>query len=478
MGAQKIGLIVGPVAAGLMLLLGPPEGLNPAAWGTAALMVLMATWWATEAIPIPATSLLPLVVLPLIEAGTPRQVGADYAHYIVLLLLGGFIIAMGIERWDLHKRIALNVIARVGAAPKSLIFGFMLATAMLSMWISNSATTLMMMPIALSAAHALGDKSGKFAAALLLGICYAASIGGVATPIGTPTNLIAINWLQVEMGASIGFPQWMAFGIPAAAVMIPIAWWAVTRGLPHLEGGRAVVERVREQIRSLGRMTQPEFRAALVFGVVALLWVSRLWTVDLIDAAGWSVPKGFNGAEVDMMIAIAGGVMMFIVPAGGGTKRALLSWEEAERLPWGVLVLFGGGIALGNAVSRTGLSEWLGNHLSVMSSFPPILFIAVVVVLVIFLTELTSNVATMTTLAPILGALAVAVGMAPESLLGPAAVAASCAFMLPVATAPNAIVYSTGQVPIQTMMRKGLKINLIGIAVITAIGYWIAPLVL
>ena len=478
MGAQKIGLVLGPVAAGLMLLLGPPDGLNPAAWGTAALMVLMATWWATEAIPIPATSLLPLVVLPLIEAGTPRQVGADYAHYIVLLLLGGFIIAMGIERWDLHKRIALNVIARVGAAPKALIFGFMLATAMLSMWISNSATTLMMMPIALSAAHALGDKSGKFAAALLLGICYAASIGGVATPIGTPTNLIAINWLQVEMGASIGFPQWMAFGIPAAAVMIPVAWWAVTRSVPQLEGGHAVVQRVREQLSALGRMTQPEFRAALVFGVVALLWVSRLWTVDLIDAAGWSVLKGFNGAEVDMMIAIAGGVMMFIVPAGGGEKRALLSWEEAERLPWGVLVLFGGGIALGNAVSRTGLSEWLGSHLSVMSSFPPILFIAVVVALVIFLTELTSNVATMTTLAPILGALAVAVGMAPESLLGPAAVAASCAFMLPVATAPNAIVYSTGQVPIQTMMRKGLAINLIGIGVITAIGYWIAPLVL
>jgi sodium-dependent dicarboxylate transporter 2/3/5 len=478
MAAQKIGLVLGPVVAGLLLLLGPPDGLNPSAWGTAALMVLMATWWATEAIPIPATSLLPLVVLPLIEAGTPKQVGADYAHYIVLLLLGGFIIAMGIERWDLHKRIALNVIARVGAAPRSLIFGFMLATAMLSMWISNSATTLMMMPIALSAAHALGDRSGKFAAALLLGICYAASIGGVATPIGTPTNLIAINWLQVEMGASIGFPQWMAFGVPAAAVMIPVAWWAVTRGLPQLDGGHAVVQRVREQLGKLGRMTQPETRAALVFGVVALLWVSRLWTVDLIDAYGWNVLKSFNGAEVDMMIAIAGGAMMFIVPAGGGESRALLSWEEAERLPWGVLVLFGGGIALGNAVSRTGLSEWLGEHLSAMSSFPPILFIAVVVALVIFLTELTSNVATMTTLAPILGALAVAVGMAPESLLGPAAVAASCAFMLPVATAPNAIVYSTALVPIQTMMRKGLAINLIGIAVITAIGYWIAPLVL
>ncbi|KCZ94200.1 anion transporter [Hyphomonas johnsonii MHS-2] len=461
-----------------MLLAGAPEGLSFAAWGTAALLVLMATWWATEAIPIPATSLLPLFVLPLIEAGTPRQVGADYANYIVLLLLGGFIIAMGIERWDLHKRIALNVISRVGAAPKALIFGFMLATGLLSMWISNSATTLMMMPIALSAAHSLGDKSGRFATALLLGICYAASIGGVATPIGTPTNLIAIKWLETEMGATIGFPQWMAFGIPAAALLVPVAWWVVTRALPRFEGGHVVLEQVRREKHAMGRMSQPEQRVAIVFGVVALLWVSRQWSVQLLDFLGWGVLAQYGGAEVDMMIAIIGAVVMFLVPAGAGSGRALLTWQEAERLPWGVLVLFGGGIALGNAVSRTGLSEWLGSQLAVMQSFPPILFVAVVVALVIFLTELTSNVATMTTLAPILGALAVAVGMAPSSLLGPAAVAASCAFMLPVATAPNAIVYSTGHIAVGDMIRHGFRINLIGIGVITLIGYWIAPLVL
>ena len=466
MGVKKVGLVLGPTLAGLMLLIGAPEGLSFAAWGTGALMVLMATWWASEAIPIPATSLLPLVVLPLIEAGTPRQVGADYANYIVLLLLGGFIIAMGIERWDLHKRIALNVISRVGAAPKALIFGFMLATALLSMWISNSATTLMMMPIALSAAQTLDDKSGRFATALLLGICYAASIGGVATPIGTPTNLIAINWLQVETGGNIGFPQWMAFGVPAAMLMVPAAWWSLTRTLPKFSGGQDVLDRVRHDKRALGRMTPPEKRVAIVFAAVALFWVSRLWTVDLLNAAGWETLAGYGGAEVDMMIAMAGALVMFLVPAGGDEKRMLLNWEEAERLPWGVLVLFGGGIALGNAISRTGLSEWLGQQLSVMST------------LVIFLTELTSNVATMTTLAPILGALSVAVGMAPESLLGPAAVAASCAFMLPVATAPNAIVYSTGQIPVQEMVRRGLRVNLIGIVVITLIGYLIAPLVL
>ena len=478
MTAQRIGLVFGPVLAGLMWMWGAPDGLTGPAWGTAALLVWMAVWWATEAIPIPATSLLPLVVLPLIDAGSPKTVGADYANHIVLLLLGGFIIAMGIERWDLHKRIALNVVVRVGASPTALIFGFMAATALLSMWISNTATTLMMVPIALSASRSLGNQDNKFTVALLLGVCYAASIGGVATPIGTPTNLIAINWLQQEFGANIGFPQWMAFGVPSALLLVPAAWWSVTRGLPKMSDGAAIIRNVRGQRDALGKMTEPERRAAMIFGVVAMLWVTRLLTVDALEEAGWDVLAGYGGAQVDMMIAIAGALAMFLVPAGGGQGRSILNWEEAERLPWGVLILFGGGIALGNAVSRTGLSAWLGERLEVLSVFPPILFVAAVVILVIFLTELTSNVATMTTLAPILGALAVAVGVSPESLLAPAAVAASCAFMLPVATAPNAIIYASGAVPIQQMMRRGLYVNLLGVVIITAIGYWIAPLVL
>jgi sodium-dependent dicarboxylate transporter 2/3/5 len=476
--AKSIGRVLGPVLALAMLMAGTPDGLSFAAWGTACLLVWMAIWWATEAIPIPATSLLPLVVLPLIDAGSPKTVGADYMNHIVVLLLGGFVVAMGIERWDLHKRIALNVVARVGTAPKALILGFMIATALLSMWISNTATTLMMMPIALSAAAALGGDSHKLTAALLLGICYAASIGGVATPIGTPTNLIAINWLQAEAGATIGFPQWMAFGIPAAILLIPVAWWSVTRGLPKLAGGEAMRGDIHRQLDALGRTTTPEMRAAAVFGVVATLWVLRLLIVGSLDAAGWSLLSTYSGAQVDMMIAIFGAVLMFLIPAGAGEKRALLDWHEAERLPWGVLILFGGGIALGNAVSRTGLSTWIGEQLGVLHSLPPLFFIAAVVTLVIFLTELTSNVATMTTLAPILGALAVGVGVAPESLLGPAAVAASCAFMLPVATAPNAIVYASGEVSMAQMMKRGLRINIAGIIIITAIGYWIAPLVL
>ncbi|MEO1101345.1 MAG: SLC13 family permease [Pseudomonadota bacterium] len=474
--AKRIGLLAGPALALALQLIPAPEGLSPAAWGVASLMTLMAVWWATEAIPIPATSLLPLVVLPVIGAGTTREASAGYSSPIVMLLLGGFIIALGIERWGLHKRIALNVVSRVGSNPGALIFGFMAATALLSMWISNTATTLMMVPIALSAAAALHDKSGRFVTALLLGVCYAASIGGVATPIGTPTNLIAIDWLENNAGATIGFPQWMAYGVPAMLLLVPAAWWSVTRGLPKLAGGEAMMRDIRDQRDHLGTITPPEARAALLFGIVALFWIMRVPVQETARAAEMDLPWLYG--VTDMGIAIAGGVAMFLVRAGGGERRALLTWEEAVKLPWGVLVLFGGGISLGQSVTRTGLSEWLGDQLGALSVLPPIFFIAAVVALVIFLTELTSNVATMTTLAPVLGALAGAVGAAPESLLAPAAVAASCAFMLPVATAPNAIIYATGEVTIAQMMRNGLRVNLMGVVIITLIGAYIAPHVL
>jgi len=471
--------MLGPALAALMLLFGPPEGLSHAAWGTGALMVLMAVWWATEAIPIPATSLLPLFVLPLVGAGSPAQTGSDYANHIVILLLGGFIVALGIERWNLHQRIALNVISRVGTSPGAIVFGFMLATAVLSMWISNTASTLMMVPIAISASAVLGSVSKHFTTALLLGVCYAASIGGVATPIGTPTNLIAISWLQTEAGAHIGFAQWMAFGLPAMALLLPVAWWNVTRGMPvRSENAEAVSAHVKSQLIGIGKMTVQETRVAIVFGITATLWLLRLPLQLFLEASGIELLANYGGAEVDMMIAIFGGVLMFLVPAGGGEDRGLLNWQEAEQIPWGVLLLFGGGIAMGKAISRTGLSEWIGENLRVLDVLPPLIFIVIVVALVIFLTEVTSNVATMTTLAPVLGSLAVALGTAPESLLGPAAVAASCAFMLPVATAPNAIVYGTGHITIQQMIRKGFYINLAGIVIIAAVGYWIAPLVL
>ncbi|MEM7328608.1 MAG: SLC13 family permease [Pseudomonadota bacterium] len=474
--ARRIGLWLGPAAASIMLLIGAPEGLGFSAWATGALMVWMAVWWATEPIPIPVTSLLPLVLIPLIGAGTAREAAAGYSSPIVMLLLGGFIIALGIERWGLHKRIALNIVARVGSHPAALIFGFMLATALLSMWISNTATTLMMVPIALSAAAALKDPSGKFVTALLLGVCYAASIGGVATPIGTPTNLIVIQWLEENSGTTIGYAQWMSFGLPAMVLLVPVAWFVVTRTLPKLDHAHAALAEIHQQRAGLGPVSAPEARAALVFGIVASMWILRAPAQLFAESQAWDTPWLF--AIGDMGIAIAGAIAMFLVPAGRTQNRAILRWDEAVKLPWGVLILFGGGISLGQALTRTGMAAWIGDQLTTLSVLPPILFIAVVVALVIFLTELTSNVATMTTLAPILGILAGAVGAAPESLLAPAAVAASCAFMLPVATAPNAIIYATEKVPIAQMIQRGVRINLIGIVIITAIGFWLAPLVL
>lgn len=474
---RKIGLAGGPVLALLMILVGPPEGLGFAAWATGALLVWMAVWWATEPVPIPATSLLPLVMLPLIGGGSPADAAAGYATPVVLLLLGGFIIALGIERWDLHKRIALHVVARSGNRPRALVAGFMIATALLSMWISNTATTLMMVPIVLSVAASLEDgEDHRFTLALLLGVCYAASIGGVATPVGTPTNLIALDALSKINGDEIGFGTWIRFGVPAMILLVPAAWVGVTLGLPkRLDTGAAQAE-ITGQLKALGSMTTPERRVAGVFAIVAGLWISRVFVQDIATAADFT-PAWLMGIS-DMGIAIFGACLMFLIPAGKSQKRMLLTWDEAERLPWGVLILFGGGISLGRAITRTGLSDWLGNQLEVLSILPPIFFVAAVVALVIFLTELTSNVATMTTLAPILGSLAIAIGTDPASLLAPAAVAASCAFMLPVATAPNAIIYATGRVPVAAMMRSGLRINLAGVLIITAIGYWIAPAVL
>jgi sodium-dependent dicarboxylate transporter 2/3/5 len=475
--AQFTGLLLGPLLAGLLLLAPQPEGLSPEGWRVAALLILMAVWWATEAIPIPATSLLPLIIIPIIGAGSAGESAAGYSSTIVLLLMGGFIVAMGIERWNLHTRIALNIVAQAGSHTRLIIAGFMLATALISAWISNTATTLMMVPIAISVARESGDKTGLFSKALLLGICYAASIGGVATPIGTPTNLIAIEWLQKNTGNDIGYLQWMAFGVPAMLLLIPFAWFVVTRGLPHSgkEQGSSAENEVKSHLAGLGRISRPEARVAMVFGLIAFLWVIRERFQHFFgEVPGLKWSMGIS----DMGIAAFGAVLMFLVPAGDGEKRSLLTWEEAVKLPWGVILLFGGGISLGNAVNRTGLAKWLGELLSGLEGAPAVAIVLVVVILVVYLTEVTSNVATMTTLAPVLGAFAIGIGVAPSSLLAPAAVAASCAFMLPVATAPNAIVYASGHITVKDMIKAGFWINAGAVVIITIIGAYLAPLVL
>jgi solute carrier family 13 (sodium-dependent dicarboxylate transporter), member 2/3/5 len=457
-----------------LMLIGPPDGLSRAAWACAALLVLMATWWATEAIPIAVTALLPLAVLPLFGVSTPKAIAQSYSDPIVLLLMAGFMIALGLERWGLHRRIALNAVAAVPGGARTLIASFMIATALISMWISNTATTLMMLPIALSAASVTGRGSGAFSSALLLGICYAASIGGLATPVGTPTNLIAIQLIQEATGKAPSFVDWMKFGVPAMVCFLPVAWWLVTRNVPRDLSSADALAHVRQERSALGKISANELRVALVFGAVAAMWIARGFLQDWGKATGFT-PLWLMG-WTDTSIAIAGVIAMFLVPAKGA-GGSLLRWEDAVKIPWGVVLLFGGGIALGGAIETTGLAEWLGEKLSGLAVLPLIIFLALVVALIVYLSEVMSNVATMTTIGPILGAVAVAIGASEAGLFATAALAASCGFMLPAATGPNAVVYGTGQVPIRDMLRAGFFLDLAGIVIIVAFGVWLAPIV-
>lgn len=461
--AAKLGLFLGPALAILIAVLPPPEGLERGGMLVAAVLVLMAVWWATEAIPIAVTSLLPLGLLPLTGVASLKDIAAPYANDVVLLLLGGFIMAIGIEKWHLHRRIALNVLLLSGGRLKLLAGGFMLATALLSMWISNTATSLMMAPIALSVAVAAGG-GPRLASALLLGIAYSASIGGLATPVGTPTNLIAMGWLRDNAGIDISFREWMSFGLPVALMMLPLAWLILTWGLKSdAAAARAAGATIRTQRNALGRMTTPETRVAIVFGVVALAWITREQLVQIPLLAGLT----------DMGIAILGAILMFLVPHGSGDPDhqpggwALLNWDDARAVPWDVVLLFGGGLSLAAAVQASGLAGWLGNSLAGLAAVPPIILILVVVAIIIFLTEIMSNVAAMTTFLPVLGALATATGVDVRSLIIPCAMAASCAFMLPIATGPNAVVFGMRQFSIGKMMRSGFWLNIACVVIVT-----------
>lgn len=466
--AQTIGLWLGPLAFAAIAF-GPSfGGLPPEAQRVAGLAVWMAIWWATEAAPIAATSLLPLVALPLLGAGTERQAAAPYANPIVLLLLGGSILAVGIERWRLHARIALNALTLSGDRPRLILLGFMLATAFISMWISNTATALMMTPIALSVAATMGEDRKGFAQAMVLGVAYAASIGGIATPIGTPTNLIAMSYLKEHTGQAVSFADWMALGVPAMLALIPLCWLILSWGVES--GGRvagAALE-IRRERDALGPMRAPEARVLGVFAVVVGLWISGEWLRSDLGLKG----------VTDMSIVMAGAIAMMILPAGGGERRALVTWGEAQKIPWGVILLFGGGISLAEAMERTGLAGALGEALGALAGLPPIVVVLAVTALVILLTEFMSNVATITMLLPVLAALAIALGAPPVALIVPAAIAASCGFMMPAGTGPNAVAYATGKTSVAGMMRRGFAVNLVALVVLTAVGLWIAPAVL
>ncbi len=471
---QKVGFILGPALALLISLLPVPEGITPEGWKVVSLAFWMATWWATEAIPMAGTSLLPLVYLPLSGTFEVADAARPYASSIIFLLLGGFIIAMGMQRWNLHRRIALWILSHFDQKPSALIGGFMIATALLSMWVSNTATTLMMIPIALSVADNIIDDNNPrhpFILAILLAIAYSASIGGMGTIVGTPPNAMMVGYLQENMGIEISFIAWMSLGIPIVMVLLPAAWWVLTRMVFSVDKGLSIEgsDVIQQKRAAMGVISIPEIRVAILFTCIALAWVFRPLLNEL----------SFLTHLNDTVIAILGAILFFAIPSGSEKEKGsfLLDWETAVKLPWGVVLLFGGGLSLAFAISNTGLAAWLGDSLAVLSTAHYLILLGAIVAMIVFLTEITSNTATTAALMPIFGAIAIGGNIDPILLAAPAAIAASCAFMLPVATAPNAIVFSGGQVQVPDMVKAGFRLNLLAIMIISFLSYFLIPVI-
>ncbi len=472
-----VGLAIGIAGFALMFVFFSPAGLDRPAQVAAAVGVLMAIWWATEAIPLPVTALLPIIVFPLADVATLADSAAPYADPVIFLFLGGFLVALAVERSQLHRRMALIIFRALGRSGSGLIAGFMLASALISMWISNTSTTLMLFPIAMSLAlvvsetsPGLSDKQRKdFKIALLLGLAYGASIGGVATLVGSPTNAFMAGFLLSEYGREIEFARWMLIGVPVSLIMLPLGWLLLTRILFPVRFASSPETRAALALRyrDLGPMSKAERRTAVVFALLVIGWIARKPIAATLGLEGLS----------DAGVAMAAGLMAFVIPSG--TDRcALVDWSDTTRLPWGILLLFGGGLSLAAALSSSGLTLWLGQQLAPLGAANPILLVVAITSLVVFLTELTSNVATTATLLPVIAALAVELGIDPLMLAVPVTIAASCAFMLPVATPPNAIVFSSGEIQIKDMMRAGLWLNFISIVLVSSVAVWLVPLVL
>lgn len=476
---QLIGFILGPALFTFIMLFLSPEGMSSEAKSVLASTVWIATWWITEAIPIPATSLLPIVLFPMTGVLGTGEVTASYGGTTIYLFLGGFLIALAMERWNLHKRIALTIIAVIGTSTQRIVLGFMVATGFLSMWISNTATALMMVPIGSAIIYQMSSSmSGQknvivqedknFSKALMLGIAYAASIGGLATIIGTPPNAILAGVIQEIYGVRISFVSWMMFGVPLTIVLLGLTWYFLIKALPfkrkEIPGGGEII---KEQKNALGKASYEEKAVLTIFLLTASLWIFY----PFVPASwGWI-------ALDDTMIAILAGVLLFIIPSINQRGTGLLDWQTAKNVPWGILLLFGAGLAIAAGFSKTGLAEWIGNQLTIVQGVQFIFVITIVTTLVIFLTEITSNTATATMILPIMASLALAINIHPYALMIPAAVAASCAFMLPVATPPNAVVFASGKIRIVDMARIGFWINIFGIIIIVCAVYLLLPLV-
>jgi sodium-dependent dicarboxylate transporter 2/3/5 len=477
---RPLALLSGPLVAALMLAVPAPESLAVEGWYTAAVAAWMAVWWITEAVPIPVTALLPLVLFPGLGVLSMTDAAAPYAAEVIFLFMGGFFLAAAMESCGLHRRVALAIIERVGLSPERLVLGFMLATAFLSMWISNTATAAMMLPIGIAVVELFrGDRPREgftLGVALMLGIAYGASIGGVATLIGTPPNAILAGAASELLDIQLGFGQWMLLGVPVTAVMIPIVWLLLVKVLyrPGALGGDAA-SILAAEIQSLGKASKAERRVAVLFVLTAAAWILRAPKVvgDVVVPGLQTLAPELR----DSTIAMAAALILFVLPKGDGSGQAILTWRRARRIPWGVLILFGGGLSLARAMERSGLSEWIGSSVAGLGSVPTILLFAILALLFVFLTELTSNAATTTMAMPVLVGAAAAMGMPAIPFMIVATLSSSMAFMLPVATPPNAIVFGSDYLTIPQMARAGFVLNLLSVLVVSAAAWLLLPLV-
>ena len=468
---KNIGLVSGPLSFILVILFFHPEGLTLQANAILASTVWMAIWWITEAIPISVTALLPIILFPLTGGLELSETTASYGHKYVFLYLGGFIIAIAMQKWNLHKRIALNIISFIGTNVIKIILGFMVATAFLSMWISNTATAVMMLPIAMAIVDQLKDNPDTienenkiFGKALMLGIAYSASIGGISTLIGTPPNLVLAGVVEETFGYEITFSTWFKFGFPISLILLFLCWKYLTGIAFKFEqksfpGG---IKEIKKQLQKIGTISYEEKLVALIFTLTAIAWVTRdilKLIIPVID---------------DTIIVMISALIIFLLPTND-KKRRLINWEEASKLPWGILLLFGGGMALASGFKESGLALWIGTQMTLLDGINLFLLLFFLIASVNFLTEITSNLATTAMLLPILYPMAMTIDVHPFILMVSAAVAASCAFMLPVATPPNAVVFGSGYLRIPDMVRVGIWMNVLSIILLSVFVYYVLP---
>ena len=473
---KKRGFWIGLATFFFILFAPNPESLSSVGWAVAAVTLLMAIWWATEAVPVAVTALLPLACFPMLGVTDFKTAALPYANPNIYLFMGGFILALGIESSGLHKRLALKMLIAVGNSGAKLIGGFMLVSAIISMWVMNTSTTLMLLPIGLAVCASVAETIPSFSQtdkrnfeiSLLLGIAYAASIGGMSTLVGTAPNIIFAGFMLETYGLEISFTDWMKLGVPIATIMLFSSWYAITKIVYPVNFIASIETKLQLQnmLSDLGPLSKDEKKVLIIFSLAASAWMFRTLLDNYVPFSGLT----------DAGIAIIAALSFFLIPSENKQKD-LLTWEQANKLPWGLLVLFGGGLSLAASIGSSGLGGWIGQALTVLENVPSIVLILAVATMIIFLTEITSNVATTSTFLPVVGAVAVALGITPIALTIPVVLAASCAFMLPVATPPNAIVFGSGKLTIPDMIRAGFALNIIGIFLVTLFAFFLAPMI-